>query len=212
MPKKKSRKRRSRRRSHNRRRNRPVSLFRNPSSWTADLFDTKPRITAIYNLATLFILGLCAGLLIGAIVAFGTSQLPNKLWIYMMNTAIALLVKIVWAWLWVLFLQNLVIKISARASNLSFNQLNAVRSSELPDQANRTVLIITIITAFSTILATEEIRPEWLSEPIHIIWSTGVVGAITAMLDSLSIPGNIFAMLHNRHHYQNNGRQGKRRG
>ncbi|MCY4653201.1 MAG: hypothetical protein OXC95_08560 [Dehalococcoidia bacterium] len=181
-------------------------MIARPQETVASLLHDSPRRGAIANiLAFASVDGLILCTLIGAIVAWGTSNfISDKLWIYVANTAIAMLAKVVWAWLWVAWGRALVIRIALLITQKRFGETpNIITWPEgLPDQANRTVLIVTVATALATILATEEFNPTWVSEPIHIVWITGLAGALTAAMESLSVPSNIQALWKNKHNYQ----------
>ena len=215
---KKSRKTRGSRRNQTSRKIRQLpSALARPQETVADLLHDTPRKGALGNiLAFSLVDGFILCSLIGVIVAWGTSNLiSDKLWIYVANTAIAMLAKVVWAWLYVVWGRALVIRVALLITQRSLGQTpdNITWPEELPDQANRTVLIVTVATALATILATEQLNPNWVSYPIHIVWITGLAGALTAAMESLSVPSNIQALWKNKHHFQENAirNRGRRR-
>ena len=177
-----------------------------PQETVAVLLNDMPRKGAVVNvLSSALTEGFLLCALIGGIVAWGTSNfISDKLWVYVANTALAMFVKVLWAWLYVVWGRNFFIKVALQVTRRSFGRTpeNVKWPEGLPDQANTTVLIVTVATAFATILATEQFNPDWVSYSINIVWLTGLAGAMTAMTQSLSVPSNIQALLKNQHHYQ----------
>ena len=206
---KKPRKKRGSRRNRTRRqpRSSPTMLTK-PQETVAVLLHDTPRWGAIGNiLAFALVDGFIVCSLIGAIVAWGTSNfISDKLWIYVANTAIAMLAKVAWAWLYVMWGRALIIRVALLVTerNLGKTPENISWPEGLPDQANRTVLIVTVATALATILATEQINPKWVSYSVNIVWITGLAGALTAATEALSVPSNIQALRKNQHHFQEN--------
>ena len=179
-----------------------------------NLLHNTPRKAAVGNIiAFALVEGLIIGVLMGASVAWGTRHIPDKLWVYVANTGIALFAKVVWAWLWVIWGRTLVIRIATIITQKSNRRVpRTVHGPEgLPDQANRTVLIVTVTMAFATILGTEEFNPRWITEPLHIVWITGLTGVLIAAVESLSVPNNIQALWKNEHLYQENLKRSRRR-
>lgn len=133
----------------------------------AALLDDMPRKGAVVNVLALALTEgfiLCA--LIGGIVAWGTSNfISDKLWVYIANTALAMFVKLLWAWLYVVWGRNFLIRVTLQVTRRRFGRTpeNVNWPEGLPDQANTTVLIVTVATAFATILATEQFNPDWVS-------------------------------------------------
>ena len=214
---KKHRKKRRNRRSRTRLKTRPLlDMVGRPQETVANLLHNSPRKAAMGNiLAFALVDGLILCTLIGAVVAWGTSNfISERLWIYAANTAIAIIAKVVWAWLYVFWGRALVVRVALLMVRKSLGKTpENIRWPEgLPDQANRTVLIVTVATAIATILATEQFNPRWISNPIHITWITGLAGALVAAAESLSVPNNIQALRKDEHIYQENmARTGGRR-
>lgn len=188
-------------------------LIVDPQQTVADLLHNAPRRGAAGNIGAFALEGLFVGLFMGALVAWGTSRIPDTLWIYAANTAIAILTRVVWAWLYVLWGRALVIRVAIlmlRKMVGKINERNLRFPEGLPDQANRTVLVVTVTMAIATILVTENIEPEWANLPLAITGITASVGMVTSALDALSIPSNIQALLKNKHNYQErNNRNGR---
>ena len=206
---KKTRKKRGSRRNRTRRQPRSMpTMLAKPQETVALLLHDTPRRGAIGNiLAFALVDGFIICSLIGAIVAWGTSNfISDKLWIYVANTAIAIIVKVGWAWLYVMWGRALVIRVALIViqRNVGKTPENIIWPEGLPDQANRTVLIVTVATALATILATEQINPKWVSYSVNIVWITGLTGAVTAATEALSVPSNIQALWKNQHHFQEN--------
>ena len=182
-----------------------IGLIANPQQTVANLLHHKPRKAAFGNIGAFALEGLVVGLFMGALVAWGTSRIPDTLWIYAANTAIAILTRVVWAWLYVLWGRALVIKVATlmlQKTAGKINERNLQFPEGLPDQADRTVLVVTVAMAVATILATEKITPEWVNAPFAVVGIVALVGAVTSALDALSIPSNIQALLKNMHNYQ----------
>ena len=206
---KKTRKKRGNRRNRTRRKSRPLpTMLAKPQENVAVLLYDTPRRGAIGNiLAFALVDGFIVCSLIGAIVAWGTSNfISDKLWIYATNTAIAILAKVAWAWLYVFWGRTLVIRVALLMVQRNVGEIpeNISWPEGLPDQANRTVLIVTVATALATILATEQLNPKWVSYSVNIVWITGFAGALTAATEALSVPSNIQALWKNQHHFQEN--------
>ena len=213
---KKTRQKKGSRRNRTRRKPRPLpNMTSRPQETVAVLLNDMPRWGAIGNiLAFALVDGFILCSLIGAIVAWGTSNfISDKLWIYVANTAIAMLAKVAWAWLYVMWGRALLIRVALLVTerNLGRTPENISWPEGLPDQANRTVLIVTVATALATILATEQFNPKWVSFPINIFWITGFAGSLTAATEALSVPSNIQALWKNNHHFQENAARNHRR-
>ena len=193
-----------------------LSVLARPQGTATSLLHDTPRKGAVVNVLSMALLDgfiLCA--FIGATVAWGTSNfISDKLWIYVANTALAMVVKVFWAWLYVGWGRRLAIRIALLIALRGFRKPpgNIPWPEGLPDQANRTVLIVTVATAFATILATEQFNPAWVSDPVHIVWLTALAGTLTAVAESLSVPANIQALWKNRHNYQEGAQRNRSRG
>ena len=77
-------------------------LIKDPKAWTALQIDGHPRRTVLLHASSIVGIGLLIGLFIGTLVLLAANVLPNNAWIYSVNIAIAIVVKLLFQWLWVL--------------------------------------------------------------------------------------------------------------
>lgn len=172
----------------------------------ANLVDGKPRLASLANVCVLFVMGSVMGLGLFLVTWNFTSQF-DKPWVYVMNTLIAMTIKLLLQWFVVFIGIPMVIGIGRE---LVF-QRTGVRPPRTPrDSIDSPLPNSMTITALATmILATElsqdGIRPIGFIDPSDGLWAGTVVvvmGGLTAFLEGLSVPTTIYALVKNRHAYQ----------
>ena len=187
------------------------------------LLDGKPRIASLANLLVLFGMGSVIGLGLFLVTWNFTSQF-DKPWVYVMNTLIAMTIKLLLQWFMVLIGTPMAIGIGRE---LLFQRTGKHPPRTTGDSIDSPLPNSMTVTALATmILATElskgSVQPIWFVDPSNKLWAGTVVtaiGGLTAVLEGLSVPTTIYALVKNRHAYQDskgyqrtNRRNGGNRG
>ena len=145
----------------------------------------------------LMAIGLLVGLTVGIIISLGTAHISNKALFYFVNIAIALLARLVSQWVLVLVGRPIMTRIGSALIQKTLGRRAAV-AFRIPlgefDRGFRIELVAGLTVTLATILSTEPIDPKWLTQPVHIIWMSGVLGLIVGVIESLSLPTNIYVL------------------
>ena len=158
----------------------------------------------VSNVLVTALLGLLLGLLMGLFAGLVTGGF-SKVWTYAANTFAVMLLRVVLQWLWVLRVSSLVgdlvqylVRIKARRDIPKH-----IRQRHMgEEQIARSVVPAIVSVAIATFLVTEELNPAWLTQTWAVAAIAGSGGGLSALLEALSVPENIYAIVHNRHKYQ----------
>ena len=169
-----------------------------------DWVDREPRLAAFSNVLVTGFQGLLLGLLMGLLAGLVTSGFP-KVCTYAANTFAVMLLRAALQWLWVLFLtprvhglgQYLVRKRAGRDIPEGIGQKHMGE-----EQVARSVVPAIVSVAIATFLATEDVDPAWLNHTWAIAVIAALGGGLSSVLEALSVPDNIYAIVRNRHRYQ----------
>ncbi len=172
----------------------------------ARLIVNQPRATALGNVIVSAVIGFVIGLILGGFVSFLTIRLPSRTLMFVANAFLAMTVKLVWQWMWEWLLSSFVLGVAQTIvqtnSGTMLNRLNSAPT----DQRSSLLLVVTVTTAFATLLTLDgEIGSPPPGDALVILLLTALVGAITAVMESLSMPSNIYALVRNRQTFQNTG-------
>ena len=181
-----------------------------------DWVDREPRLAAFSNVLVTGFQGLLLGLLMGLFAGLITGGF-SKACTYAANTFIIMLLRAALQWLWVLRVTPLVHSLGQylvrkRAGRDIPEGIGQRHLGE--DQVARSVVPAIVSVAIATFLATEELDPAWLSQTWAIVVMAAAGGGVSALLEALTVPSNIYAIVHNRHRYQETRgyRSGAKRG
>ena len=166
--------------------------------------DRQPRKVAFTNVLITAFFGLFLGLLMG-LFAISISSAFSKVWVYAINTFAVLLLRVTLQWLWVL-------RLAPSVHSLGQYLVKRRTGRDIPEkirqkhfgeeQVARSIVPAIVSVAIATLLATEELAPSWLNQT----WTMAVIaasgGGVSSALVALSVPDNIYAIIHNRHRYQ----------
>ena len=171
---------------------------------TVDWVDREPRHAAFWNVCATALQGLLLGLLMGLFAGLVTDGF-SKVWTYAANTFAVMLLRAALQWLWVLKVTPLVHKLGQyllkrRTGQAVPEGLGQKHSGE--EEVARTVVPAIVSVAIATFLATEELSPVWLNQTWAIVVIASLGGGVSSVLEALSVPTNIYAIVRNRHHYQ----------
>ena len=180
-------------------------LIEDPKAWTALQINGHPRRAVLLHASSIVGIGLLIGLFIGPLVLLAANALPNNAWIYSVNIAIAIVVKLLFQWLWVLiFRPRFAIPVSRyileqRGDSIPQQFYENMRATDL---LGCITVIVTVTTALATVLTTVDMTLTLYDGWWRVVLLTALAGAATGGLESLSMTGNIQALVKNRHGYQ----------
>ena len=167
--------------------------------WFANLAVSKPRCTHIINLFVNAVIGMIIGLGIAIAVYIFATFVDGRLWSYLFGIGVVFLLRIVGQYIWLEKLRSLVPKyarpmIEKRGLKYDDNTVVPV------DLSGRFPFLVTVVvtTTIATILTTEDVTPDWMSELRHSMWITAVTGGLATILRSLASPSTLYTLLHNR--------------
>ena len=171
---------------------------------TMDWVDREPRHAALSNVGATVLQGLLLGLVMGLLAGLLTGGL-SKVWTYAANTLAVMLLRAALQWLWVLSVTPLVHRLGQYLLGKRTGQdiPEGIGQKHLgEEQVARTVVPAIVSVAIATFLATEELDPAWLNQTWAIVVIATLGGGVSAVLEALSVPTNIYAIVRNRHTYQ----------
>ena len=171
---------------------------------TMDWVDREPRQAAFLNVCTTAFQGLLLGLLMGLFAGLVTGGF-SKVWTYAANTFIVMLLRAALQWLWVLRVTPLVYSLGRYLLRKRTGQdvPEGIGQKHLgEEQVTRTVVPAIVSVAIATFLSTEELDPAWLNQTWAIAAIASLGGGVSSLLEALSVPTNIYAIVRNRHQYQ----------
>ena len=176
----------------------------------ANLIDGSPRMTGIANLVTLFSMGVVMGLAL-SLVAWNITSQFDKPWVYVINTLIALTIKLVCQWFVVLGCVPLIKDIARRVVSRHTQTSQPLPLKDLPDShlANSVTVTALATMVLATELSKGDVLPFWFIDSVTAAWVVSAVaamGGLVAILEGLSAPYTIYALAKNRHPYQENMR------
>ena len=169
-----------------------------------DWVDTEPRQAAFLNVVVTALQGLLLGLLMGLFAGLVTGGF-SKVWTYAANTFAVMLLRAALQWLWVLGGTPLVHWVGQYLFRKRTGQDVPETILQKPlgeEQVARTVVPAIVSVAIATFLATEDLNPAWLNQAWAIAVIASLGGGISSVLEALSVPTNIYAIVRNRHQYQ----------
>ena len=169
-----------------------------------DWVDREPRQAAFSNVWATALQGLLLGLSMGLFAGLVTGGF-SKVWTYAANTFAVMLIRAALQWLWVL-------RVTPQVHRLGQYLLRKRTGQDIPEgigqkhlgeeQVARTVVPAIVSVAIATFLATEELNPAWLNQTWAIAVIASLGGGVSSVLEALSVPTNIYAIVRNRHQYQ----------
>ena len=174
--------------------------MQNSANWV----DREPRKAVFLNVFTATAQGIILGLLMGLFASLVTSGFP-KVWIYATNTFAVMLLRVILQWLWVLLGTPMVYSLGRDLFKERTGQEIPERIGRKPlgtEQSARSTVPAIVSLAIATILATEQLNPAWVNETWAIVVISALGGGVASWLEALAIPSNIYALLWNRHEYQ----------
>ena len=176
------------------------AIVRRAVDTAVDRVRQEPRLFGLGHLVWKLLFGGGIGALICLAVVFGTGKLPVP-WVYMSNIVLAILVKLVASWFDTLFVTPRVQAMTTRAiKRWTGKSVPATAFSTLGNQ-NQTHMIVTVVvscTALATVLVTQEVEPQRLTEPAMAIAAVATAGATIAAAEAVSNPSTIRALVRNR--------------
>ena len=176
--------------------------FRRTFNWV----DRKPRQSALLNVGTYLLQGALLGLAMGLIASLGTSDFP-KVWTYAANTFAVLLLRLAFQWLWTLPVTKWVHNMTKWFVKDRTGQEPddaAIRQVQVTNNVGTIIGPAIVALAVATILSTENIEPEWLTDTWAIVGVSALAGGVASAMEALGLPSNIYAITKNRHAYQDN--------
>lgn len=182
----------------------------------ANLVDERPRVAAFGNLCVQFAMGLFMGCGLFIMTWNFTSQF-DKPWVYAINTLLAMMIKVAVQWFVVLVGTPFVAWI---AREIVFQRTGVRLSRTAKNAADSPLANSMTVTALATMILTTELSkgntmPIWFIDSSDAFWAImGVVmglGSLTALLEGLSVPSLIYALVKNGHPYQDNASQQAKR-
>ena len=123
----------------------------------------------------------------------------GRLWSYSFGIGVVFLLRIVGQYVWLERLRPLVPQYARPM--LEKRGLQYDENTIVPvDLSGRFPFLVTVVvtTTVATILTTEDVTPDWMSELGHSMWITGVAGGLATILRSLASPSTLYTLLHNR--------------
>ncbi len=171
------------------------------TNFLASLLHHSPRKAILANIAMLTAIGLFVGVVVGTTISLGTAHIPNKALLYSVNVVIALLARLMSQWVLVLvgrpIATGIVNAMLQKASGRREEATVRIPLAEF-DRGLRIEIIAGLTVTLATILSTEAIHPDWLTDPLNVIWLTGCLGLAVGLIEGLSLPTNIHVLAHGR--------------
>ena len=176
------------------------------------LLEGPRRAIALHILLVPLLGGGLVGLLIAIAIDRFTTFTDDKLWIYAFGISIALLLKILGQWIWLVFLRPLLPKYVR--SMLDRIGLQSVKTGRIaPEQSSQLSILVGVVvaTAIATILATEDVSPGWVSTFPSNLLTPAIAGAIAGTLESVSASSKLYPLWYNRNFYEEHLGDSKKR-
>ena len=169
-----------------------------------DWVDREPRCAAILSVLVALLRGLLMGLFMGLFAGYVTSGY-SKVLVYSANTFVVMLLRVMLQWFWLLILVPLVYYlvrylVKKRTGQDVPKGIGLKHMGE--EEVARSIVPAIVSVALATILATEDVDPAWLNQTWAIVVMAAAGGGVSALLEALTVPSNIYAIIHNRHRYQ----------
>jgi len=168
-----------------------------------DNLNDHQRLMAVGNVLLAIPIGGCIGLLIGLLVMLVTGQFAAP-WTYIANLGLAVAMKISMEWV-----STLLMKPWARGqARRAFQRLTGIKipqglkPTENERSSNSLLTTVLSCTALATVLSTQELTPDWLTNDVPAIIVIAIAGAFVYMAECLANPYTINAIAKNRHSYQ----------
>ena len=163
-----------------------------------------PRLgLTLHILISSMIGGALVGLLIASAIYGFATVTKDPLWVYAFGILVALLLKIVGQWIWLVVLRPLlpgyIRPVMARVGLPNYNNGNV--SIEQSSQISILVAVV-VATAIATMIATENVTPGWIASGLGKFVAPAIGGAIAGSLEAVSAPSNLYALWYNRNPYE----------